>query len=107
MRTQFTVTITNGMIQSCIDATTINGLSQKLHAIKELRTRYGVGLREAKELVEMIICPPKRYRRTIQTVSIHHDFVDATSSDHAWNKPIPRWISDLPGDVYVINAELN
>ena len=83
VQTQFTINISPQMISEAIEFA--GGTEYKLSAIKELRTRYGIGLREAKELVETIIIPKKEFRRVVEIV----DYVFAHTSDEVWNLPLP------------------
>ena len=89
VQTQFTITITEPMISAAIKDVGgfpgDNNGNNKISAIKEVRTRYGIGLREAKELVETIIIPKKEFRRVVEIV----DYVFAYTSDEVWNLPLP------------------
>ena len=89
VQTQFMINITEPMIESAIAAVggrTPAGVDSnyKIAAIKELRTRYGIGLREAKELVETVMVPKQEFRRVTEV----DDYVMAYSADEAWDMPL-------------------
>ena len=85
VQTQFMINITEPMISAVIkDVGGENNGNNKISAIKELRTRYGIGLRESKELVETVMIPKQEYRRVTEVV----DYVMAYSADEAWDMPL-------------------
>ena len=49
-----------------------------------MRTRYGIGLREAKDLIETVMVPKQEYRRVTEVV----DYVMAYSADEARDRPL-------------------
>ena len=87
VQTQFMINITEPMISAVIKDVGSTGSengNNKISAIKELRTRYGIGLREAKELIETVMIPKQEYRRVTEVV----DYVMAYSADEAWDMPL-------------------
>tara|TARA_R110002110_G_scaffold5505_3_gene28417 strand:- start:1232 stop:1711 length:480 start_codon:yes stop_codon:yes gene_type:complete len=88
VQTQFMINITEPMISAVINDVGgfpgENNGNNKISAIKELRTRYGIGLREAKELIETVMIPKQEYRRVTEVV----DYVMAYSADEAWDMPL-------------------
>ena len=94
----FQVTITKEMIENAITA--VGGDSFKLHAIKEMRIRYGIGLREAKDLVETVIPKKREYRRTIIVTRTYEDYTMATSEEEAKNNPLPLWVEEMGGEIF-------
>ena len=87
VQTQFMINITEPMISAVIKdvgSTVSENGNNKISAIKELRTRYGIGLREAKDLIETVMVPKQEYRRVTEVV----DYVMAYSADEAWDMPL-------------------
>ena len=87
VQTQFMINITEPMISAVIKDVGSTGSengNNKISAIKELRTRYGIGLREAKDLIETVMVPKQEYRRVTEVV----DYVMAYSADEAWDMPL-------------------
>mgnify|MGYP000190675878 CR=1 FL=1 len=97
--------ISERMIYAAIEA--VGGTEYKISAIKEMRVRYDIGLREAKDLVETIIIPMNRYQRTIQSIHYTYDWVTATSEAEANRQEIPAWIQDLAGTSTVLKSEVD
>lgn len=56
------------------------GKDKKLNCIKEARTIWNLGLREAKELIETVILPTHAYTQTIERT------VYVVDEDEAWDK---------------------
>lgn len=79
IRRIFNVTITLPMIQRVVNS--VGGDNYKINAIKEMKERYGMGLREAKQLVELVIRKQYVYTQVIEVTRT----VTAYTEDEAWD----------------------
>ncbi len=86
VRTTYTVNITKPMVEAVIAF--VGGNNFKINAIKEMRVRYGLGLREAKELVDEVIVPLPPIVDYIQTLQVTR-IVRARTVDEAEDVAMP------------------